>query len=361
MDSSSHSISPRAFDNRQRAEAAWAALHRHFYVGDGLFREQIPVLERGMAYSYNWPFGAVWTSALSVAALEGAAGEGARQALADLRRGARAYWDDQPGKVPGYASYVVSLGGGDRFYDDNIWMGCNHVRDSHLGGGDTALRWAEETWNFVWSGWDDKLGGGIYWRERDRASKNACCSGPASVLALMLYEETGKADYLHQGRELYAWTREVLCDPADGLYWDNIRASDGRIERTKWSYNTGTPISAGVLLHRHTGDATYLEQARASADAAQRRFAPDGIYAGSVWFHSVLFRGLVQLYGVTGHGDLLEAIQRSVDSAWEVARDERGLIYPDWGQGKGLGGVLKLLDAAPFAEAAALLVTLDGR
>lgn len=354
-------LEARAEDNQGRAETACAAVLRHFAVEHGLFAEEIPPTPKTKPYSYNWPFGALWTAVLAVAALPGAAGEGAREALPALRQAARAYWDERPGRVPGYSSYVVAAGGGDRFYDDNVWMGLNHLRDARLGGGDAAMAQAQKTWEFVWSGWDEQLGGGIYWCEQKPVSKNTCCSGPAAVLALLLYEATGETDYLKRAQELYRWTAHTLADPADGLYWDNIRVEGGTIEKTKWSYNTGTPIAAGVLLHRHTGQSSYLAEASASASKAVQHFAPDGLYSDTPWFHSVLFRGLILLATAVGDHAHLRAVQRSVDQAWERARDDRNLVYPDWRHGNGVGGQLTLLNAAPFAEVVALLATLDGR
>ena len=43
------------------------------------------------------------------------------------------------------------------------------------------LERAEATHRFVMSGEDDRLGGGVYWRENRRRSKNTCSNGPAIV------------------------------------------------------------------------------------------------------------------------------------------------------------------------------------
>ena len=58
---------------------------------------------------------------------------------------------------------------------------------------------------------------------------------------------------------------------SSGLFADLI-TPDGAVDRTIWSYNQGTVIGAGVLLHQATGDATYLARSRQVAEASLDRF-----------------------------------------------------------------------------------------
>ena len=75
---------------------------------------------------------------------------------------------------------------------------------------------------FVLSGEDERLGGGIYWRENTRDSKHTCSNAPAIVGCLLLHGATGDAEYLTTAKRLYDWTRERLQDDRDGLYLDNV-------------------------------------------------------------------------------------------------------------------------------------------
>ena len=75
---------------------------------------------------------------------------------------------------------------------------------------------------------DDALGGGIYWKESPRDSKNTCSNAPAVVLALKLYQVTNDPSYLETGKEVYKWVKSKLQDPADYLYWDCIKI-DGTV------------------------------------------------------------------------------------------------------------------------------------
>ena len=57
--------------------------------------------------------------------------------------------------------------------------------------------------SFVLSGEDARVGGGIYWRENERKSKNTCVNAPAIVSGLRLYEVTKRPEYLDHARRLY--------------------------------------------------------------------------------------------------------------------------------------------------------------
>ena len=149
----------------------------------------------------------------------------------------------------------------------------------------------------------------------------------------------GDGRYLEQGKGLYAWTKEHLLDTGDGLYFDNV-SLDGNIGRAKFAYNSGQMVQAGALLYKATGDESYLKDAQRTAAACYdyffEEFTPaDGeafriIRKGNVWFSAVMVRGLVELYGIDGNAAYVDAVQRSLDYAWDHARDGRGLFETDF-------------------------------
>ena len=124
-----------------------------------------------------------------------------------------------------YASYINTAPASDRFYDDNVWLGIDFCDIYEATGDKKYLAEAEMIWKFIESGTDDVLGGGIYWCEQQKHSKNTCSNAPGTVYALKLYAATGDERYLARGKALYAWTKEHLLDPEDGLYFDNVSAS----------------------------------------------------------------------------------------------------------------------------------------
>ena len=71
----------------------------------------------------------------------------------------------------GYDSYVIDLGGGQRFYDHNQWLGLTYCDLYESTKDPVFLEKAKAIYKFSWAGFDTKTGGGIYWREGDNSSK----------------------------------------------------------------------------------------------------------------------------------------------------------------------------------------------
>ena len=151
----------------------------------------------------------------------------------------------------------------DRYYDDNVWIVLALIETVEATRDEKYLERAEATMRFVLSGEDDELGGGIYWRERRRNSKNTCSNAPAIVAALRLHQKTTNPQHLATAERLYDWTCSHLRDDEDGLFWDNLRLS-GRLDRRKYSYNSALMIRANCLFFEATQDPKYLAEAHAS-------------------------------------------------------------------------------------------------
>ena len=204
------------------------------------------------------------------------------------------------------------------------------------------------------------MGCGIYWRENDFATKNTCSNGPAAVHAMMLYEETGDKEYLDWAVRIMEWL-DQLHDPVTGVYHDHI-AIDGRIDRTRWTYNTGTPMEASALLYRATGDIAWLEKARALAEASIEFFAStqdeNGVrnFPPTPWFNAVLQRGYCMLYDVDPNADrrYIDALPALLQRAWRGNRTENGFLPPDWVRASAGNDPLDLLEQAAVVEIASL-------
>ena len=197
----------------------------------------------GNPFSYLWPFSGTLSA---VAALVETVGWEAYGPLLDtvVLPGLREYVDDRR-RPFAYASYIASAPVSDRFYDDNIWLGIDFTDLYAATRQQRFLDEAERIWLFIASGTDDRLGGGIYWCEQKKESKNTCSNAPGAVFALKLYLATGREHYLEQGRALYEWTRRKLLDSSDNLYFDHISLK-GPLNKTKYSYNSGQMIQAGA-------------------------------------------------------------------------------------------------------------------
>lgn len=158
---------------------------------------------------------------------------------------------------------AVREGTGDYYYDDDAWICLQYLNAYTLLGDESYLRRAEEILEFLWTGWDDTLGGGIYW-DKTFKSKNTCDNGPIATAFLSAYEMTGKSDYLNKGKQIYEWTRSKLME--NNLYCDNIGV-DGSVNHWKAAYNQGTMLTTGSLLYRITGESRYLTETRATYNA----------------------------------------------------------------------------------------------
>lgn len=286
-------------------------------------------------YAYLWPFSGSFSAVNAL--MELSKDKAKHQKVLDQKVlvGLREYRDEQ--RVPvGYASYINSAPASDRFYDDNIWLGIDFT-DSYIQTKKTDyLKNAKEIWAFVKSGEDNKLGGGIYWCEQKKESKNTCSNAPAAVFALKLFEATKEKNYLNEGRRLYEWTKAGLQDPDDKLYWDNIHLN-GKVDKTKYSYNSGQMLQAAALLYKLTKEKKYLMDAQQLAEACLGYFfqTRDGIdfpllKNSNVWFHAVMMRGYISLFEQDGNRKYMDIFAKNLDLAWHKMRDQDGLFDADW-------------------------------
>jgi len=178
----------------------------------------------------------------------------------------------------------------DRYYDDNVWIVLALTETYEVTGDTKYLEQAEATFRFVMSGEDDLLGGGLYWHEQSKESKNTCTNAPAVVAALRLYHLTEDARYLDTARRIYEWTNLRLQDPADGLFWDNVKLN-GDVDQRKYSYNTALMLRANALFHAITHEPEYLAEARRIAESAEAQWVDvenGGISDGGRFAHMLL-------------------------------------------------------------------------
>lgn len=285
--------------------------------------------------SFLWPYSAMVSGCVS---LYKTSGEKKYKKLMDkqIKPGLDRYWDDT--RLPEcYQSYPAFAGKNDRYYDDNDWVAIDFC-DYYTATKDKEyLNKAIALHDYIYSGWSDELGGGIYWCEQKKESKNTCSNAPATVLCMKLYNITKDKKYLEQAKETYHWTRDNLRDPSDFVYWDNVNLK-GKIGYAKYTYNSGQMIQAGVLLYQATGNKQYLTDAQQTARGAHRHFLKPQptvrgemlFYPSSPWFNVILFRGLKALYQVDKDDTYVKAMIDNADYAWRYTRDGNGLLNNDW-------------------------------
>lgn len=288
-------------------------------------------------YSYLWPYSGTFSA---VNALFAITKNATHRSLLDHKVliGLEEYFDTRR-SPEAYASYISKAPQSDRFYDDNIWLGIDFTDTYLMTKKDKYLQKAKLIWKFIESGTDNKLGDGIYWCEQKKESKNTCSNAPGSVFALKLFQATQDSSYLKKGIQLYQWTKERLQDSTDYLYFDNV-SLDGRIGKAKFAYNSGQMMQSAALLYQLTNQKEYLVDAQNIAKGCYSYFfmhhtpkhgdAFKIIKKGDVWFTAVMLRGFIELYSIDPDKTYLNSFKKSLDYAWEHARDEKGLFNTDF-------------------------------
>lgn len=284
-----------------------------------------------------------------------------------------------PGRTHSGVSYYNASAGnqGDYYYDDNEWICIELLRGYLQLGKKELLNAALTNLDFLWTGWDDALGGGIYWSMRCEG-KNTCANAPAAIAFLLAYQCTGNEEYLEKGKMIYQWVNENLRE--NDLFIDAINVATGNKDRWKGVYNQATMIYAGCLLYEITGDEAWYELTNATVQALMPHMftvtetedgAEDVTMNGnpiySAWCVGWMARSLVKFYEVDHACDprpmeLLEAVLEK-----ELAtKDEEGLFDPFFCSGLGSADSYRALlsqsgIASVFLNAAYYDAALKGR
>ena len=320
--------------------------------------------KRRNEYSYLWPYSGTFSAVNAL--LESTGNKKYKKLLENkVLPGLEEYFDTR--REPfAYSSYISSQPLSDRFYDDNVWLGIDFTDSYRMTGKQAYLEKAKLIWKFILSGKDDVLGGGIYWCEQKKESKNTCSNAPGAVFALKLFQATQDDAYLKEGKELYEWTKKNLEDSKDHLYFDNISLNK-KIGRAKFAYNSGQMMQSASLLYQFTGQEKYLTDAQNIAKGCHNYFFQDYtpengepfklLKKGDVWFIAVMLRGFIELYQADKNETYLDSFSKSLDYAWGHARDEKGLFNTDF-SGKTQDNRRWLLTQAAMVEMYARLAAI---
>ena len=361
---------------RKRADSVFQRVWKLYAIPNqpGLFKENYPsggdvkldyfqgaeVGEKPV--SFLWPFSGMYSAAnvlVKFSALE----KKYQKYLDTLAKGVLAYRDTS--RLPvGYQAYPAILEKSDRYYDDNALV-CIDYSEAYLNTKDEKyIDKAKEVFDFIISGWDDKLSGGVYWLEGHFDHKPACTNGMSTLAALKLYKCTKDPKYLDWGKRFYQWMHDHLRNPK-GIYYNDIKM-DGKINEVYYTYNTGSMLEASVMLYHFTKENAYLEEAKLVAENAYTFFSKTDAY-GNVnltidlpWFVTVLFRGYEALYQVDHQPKYINAVADALNKAWTNAADRYGLLTAKWATTEQAKRKPKwLLDQACIAELYARLSLLN--
>ncbi|MCW3804459.1 glycoside hydrolase family 76 protein [Plebeiibacterium marinum] len=160
-------------------------------------------------------------------------------------------------------------------YDDIMWWVISLCRAYEITGEDKYLELAVSGFDRVWYGSEgidergsyDKEKGGMRWGwKRDEwKGKMSCINYPTVVGSALLYQLTGKEDYLNKAKEIYDWSGDNLFNKSTGAVADS-KHGDGEPHWKMHLYNQGSCIGAGVALYQITHESKYLADAVLAAD-----------------------------------------------------------------------------------------------
>jgi hypothetical protein len=305
----------------QQAREVTADTHQRFWM---------PETKRYSGQAGSKQADAVWGAGVMYSALVGAARHepGTYRGLLDeFFDGLEGYWD----KLSKDRAYEPTprQNGNDKYYDDNAWMVITFYEAYELTDDLKFKRRAEETLEFVLSGWDDStLGGGIWWheaREKKDPRKNTCANGPSAVGCLL----SAKHHPGPRAEERIAWARKIVewtvnkLQLEDGLFADSI-ALDGTMNRDKLTYNSALMLRAFLGLHRVSKDPTDLAAAQRIGRAGEWFVGEDtGAFRDAVKWSHLMVEADLELYRTTNEPYLLERAAKNARYYYERWNRER--------------------------------------
>lgn len=342
---------------KEKAKAVYDLIQQEYKVGD-LYTENYPSVAGDNKYCYLWPYVSMLTAGNVLYDLGFD-----KSILTKEFEGVEAFYDNRS-ILPTYQAYPIAESASDHYYDDAAIVAMEFIDAYGLTKDQAYLNRAITIGDFIMSGEDDRRGGGLYWLEEvsggctnePNCIKAANTTGYGSFVASELYKLTNSSKYLTFAKRTYQWNYNTLRDNSDNLYWNDIDIETGQVNSTKWTYNAAMMIMSAVNLYEITNDATYLNQAIATARSAYSKFTSvvnDRIfYIGhDSWFNVELMTSFIKLskYDLKSK-DYVKTFIDNIDYAWENARTADGRFYEDW-SGRNEGRSEWLLIQACMIEA----------
>lgn len=229
------------------------------------------------------------------------------------------------------------------YNDDVMWAVIALTRGFEITGNHSFLDQAQWQFNSVWSrGWDNVLGGGIWWRA-DKQTKNACVNGPAAIAAMLLARNTVNTGYRAQADQVFNWLRSTLVNSSTGQVADHIQ-SDGTKIWWAFTYNQGTYAGAATMLYQNTGSTTYRSNASSAVTWAKNNLTGQHIagilndeYDSSggngdpVGFKGIFARWAAKYANAANDTTIKSWLTTNANTAWSY-RNSNGVMWGQWWQ-----------------------------
>ncbi len=342
----------RIEQNRRHADDLWRTLSTCISIRKGV--ATVSHGPRQSSATFSWPFSQVLAAALDLDRTDGTQTRSS-PLFAGLERYRRGN------------GFTDGVGGHERYYDDNAWIGLDAVQAYTQWGTATHLELAQRVLSFVRKG--EHPEGGVWWKESPKNSRNACSTLPAAALALRVRvhteDPTHRQELLDFASLQVRWADEHLVG-SDELVADNLNNA-GIVEPRVWTYNQGSWLGALMLLADAQQDPSLHLRARTAAMAGLHHFDHDRLWGEPPAFVGIWYRNLLGLASreigarhdpnptieAAGgpDGTIVGAVSTTLDTyldrVWNDARDEPG----GWCRGGGIGRY----DESPVLDTAALV------
>jgi hypothetical protein len=339
-----------ATTNEQEAVASYQALQTNLY-------QSAVKLYQGLPSNSCDPYSCLWPFTNAMAATEFLDGSPSASSYATAVRarlhGLLAYADLNEVNPSGasqpraFESAVAPPEGpgGNTFYDDNVWSALDLLDGYLLTGNPTDLTLAQDSFDFIVSGWDtsttDGCPGGVFWEDVSGSQRNTAANAGGAEVGLELYQLTKDSSDLSSATQMYQWENTCLAAPG-GLYYDHVNLG-GSVNTTIWSYNQGTMIGAGVLLYEITGTPIYLTAAETTAGSAVSYFGTGAtLQSQGPAFNAIYFRDLFVLNQVQPNTDYKSEARAYAKYMW-TQRASSGLFLQN-GQTNGVNGTAPMVE-----------------
>ncbi|WP_367128527.1 glycoside hydrolase family 76 protein [Saccharothrix sp. HUAS TT1] len=225
------------------------------------------------------------------------------------------------------------------YNDDVAWWGLAWIAAYDLTGDRRYLDTARVGADHIHRYWDAVCGGGIWWTS-SRTYKNAIANSLYVQLNAALHNRLpGDTTHVQRARDGWRWFEGSGMINGSNLVNDGLVTSTCRNNgQTPWSYNQGVPLAALTELHRATGDRSYLDRARALANASTTNAAlnPGGIVfdnggGGDVpSFKGAFARGLGKLNQALADRPYTAYLKRQADTAHARDRSSSDSYDQPW-------------------------------
>ncbi|RDC58233.1 glycosyl hydrolase family 76 [Pedobacter chinensis] len=232
------------------------------------------------------------------------------------------------------------------FYDDMEWNALTMLRLYQVTKDEKYLNAVKTLWTDIIGGWNETYAdGGVAWMKTQPYSKNACSNGPASLLAIRLFNVTKDDQYKQWAVKIYEWQKNTLFERASGAVYDNINGNTNVISQVALTYNQGTFMASAVELYQVTGDKAYLNDAQKVANYTLTKCidSSNNILRNEGDGDNALFKGIFMRYFIIllQQQDLNEAYRTKFETflnnnaqiAWTKGCFQKTLLFgPSWNE-----------------------------